>query len=111
MLTPGNASDLCGFDELAPSIEAAVLIGDKGYDADARVREVLISAGKTPVIPPRRNRTSPASYDKDLYKERHKIENTFSRLKDYRAIATRYDKTARNFLAGVCLAAAMIWIN
>lgn len=49
--------------------------------------------------------------DKELYKKRHKIENFFSRLKDFRAIATRYDKTATNFLAGVLLAAAIIWIN
>lgn len=111
LLTAGNASDLCGFDGLAGSLQADTLLGDKGYDADARVRAVLASAGKTAVIPPRRNRKHPAEYDKELYKERHKIENVFSRLKDYRGIATRYDKTAANFLAGVYLAAAMIWIN
>jgi transposase len=110
LLTPGNASDLCGFDALVSCVDADTLLGDKGYDADARVRAVLASAGKTAVIPPRRNRKQPAEYDKELYKERHKIENFFSRLKDYRGLATRYDKTAQNFLAGVYLAAAMIWI-
>jgi transposase len=111
MLTAGNASDLCGFDALVSHIHADTLIGDKGYDADARVRAVLATAGKKAVIPPRRNRKHPAEYDKALYKERHKIENLFGRLKDYRGIATRYDKTAGNFLAGVYLAAALIWIN
>ena len=88
-----------------------MLIADKGYDADKRVRAVLAAAGKTAVIAPRRNRKNPAFYDKGLYKKRHHIENFFSRLKDFRAIATRYDKTARNFLAGVYLTAAIIWLD
>ena len=110
MLTPGQASDLHGFDGLAEKITAEVLIADKGYDADKRVRDVLAAAGKIAVIPPRRNRKNPATYDKDRYKQRHKIENFFSRLKDFRGIATRYDKTKRNFLAGVHLAAALLWM-
>ena len=96
---------------MADTIQADVLIADKGYDADKRVRAVLAAAGKTALIPPRRNRKEPASYDKELYKKRHLIENFFSRLKDFRAIATRYDKTACNFLAGVYLAAAIIWLD
>lgn len=111
MVTAGQASDLCGFDGLSDYIQAETLIADKGYDADARVREVLSAAGKSAVIPPRQNRKRPAEYDKGLYKERHKIENFFSRLKDYRGIATRYDKTARNFLSGVHLAAALMWLQ
>jgi transposase len=63
------------------------------------------------VIPPRRHRKVARSYDKDLYKARHLIENFYCKLKQYRAIATRYDKTARNFLAGIHLAAAVIWLN
>ena len=111
LLTPGQASDLEGFDGLVEAIRSDVLIADKGYDADRRVRAVLAKAGKTAVIPPRRNRKRPASYDKELYKKRHRIENFFSRLKDFRAIATRYEKTARNFLAGIYLAAAIIWLD
>ncbi len=111
MLTPGQASDLDGFDALADTIASDVLIADKGYDADKRVRAVLARAGKVAVIPPRRNRRNPAFYDKELYKKRHHIENFFSRLKDFRALATRYEKTARNFLAGVYLAAAIIWLD
>jgi transposase len=88
-----------------------VLIADKGYDADRRVRAVLAAAGKTAVIPPRRNRKNPAFYDRELYKKRHRIENFFSRLKDFRAVATRYEKTGRNFLSGVYLAAITIWLD
>jgi len=110
-LTPGQASDLAGADELLPQLESNVVIADKGYDADARVRQVLASAGKQAVIPPRRGRNSPAEYDKQLYKERHHIENFFGRLKDFRAIATRYDKLERNFLSGIYLAATLIWMT
>ena len=111
MLTPGHTSDLEGFDGLAETIPSDVLIADKGYDADKRVRAVLAAAGKTAVIRPRRHRKNPASYDKALYKKRHLIENFFTRLKDFRAIATRYEKTGRNFLAGLYLAAAIIWLD
>ena len=73
--------------------------------------EPLAQAGATAVIPPKANRKEPRAYDKDLYKARHLVENFFARLKQYRAIATRYDKRARNFLAGIHLAAAVIWLN
>ena len=73
--------------------------------------EPLLAAGKKLVIPPRANRKVPRSYDTELYKARHLMENFYCRLKQYRAIATRYDKTARNFLAGIHLAAAVIWLN
>ena len=109
-LTGGNSHDLSGFDVLHKQITAAVLIADRGYDADRRVREVLRKANIEAVIPPRKNRKEPAEYDKEMYKKRHKIENWFSRLKDYRGIATRFDKLAQNFLSGVFLAAAFTWI-
>jgi transposase len=63
------------------------------------------------VIPPKSNRRLKREFDKDLYKARHLIENVFAKLKQFRAIATRYDKTARNFLAATHLAAAVIWLN
>ncbi len=110
VLTPGQASDLAGADLLLPQLAADTVIGDKGYDADARVRAVLATAGKTAVIPPRRHRKRPVEYDPELYKERHHIENFFSKLKDYRALATRYDKLARNYLSGIYLAATIIWM-
>ena len=63
-----------------------------------------------PVIPPQQNRTAPRQFDQALYQTRHLIENFFCKLKQFRAIATRYDKTARNFLAALHLAAATIWL-
>ena len=73
--------------------------------------EPLIAAGKTAVIPPRANRQSSRHYDRDLFKARRLIENFFARLKQFRAIATRYDKTKRNHLGAIHLAAAVIWPN
>jgi transposase len=110
-LTPGQAHDLDGADVLLPELEAGALLADKAYDADKRVIEPLQEAGIEAVIPPKANRKQPRSYDKDLYKARSLIENFFCKLKQFRAIATRYDKTARNFLAAIHLAAAVIWLN
>ena len=111
MLTPGQAHDLNGADGLLPDLEADALLADKAYDADERVLDLLQKAGKTAIIPPKRNRKEQRDYDKELYKARHLIENFFCKLKPYRAIATRYDKTACNFLAAVYLAAAVVWLN
>ncbi len=86
------------------------MIADKGFDADKRVLEPLQKAGKHAVIPPKANRKQQRLYDKELYKARHLIENFFAKLKQFRAIATRYDKTARNFLAAIHLAASTIWL-
>ena len=110
-LTGGEAHDLVGADRLLPDMQAEILIADKAFDADERVIEPLEAAGKTAVIPPKANRRSPRTYDRHLYKTRHLIENFFAKLKQFRAIATRYDKTARNFLAAVYLAASAIWLN
>lgn len=111
MLTAGQAHDLVGADALLPQMAADRLIADKAYDADARVLEPLADAAKAAVIPPRSNRLAPHDFDRELYKERHLIENFFCKLKQLRAIATRYDKTARNFLAAIHLTAAIIWLN
>ena len=111
LLTPGQAHDLEGADALLPQMAADTLLADKAFDADERVIEPLLAAGKTPVIPPKSNRKIQRPYDKDAYKARHLIENFFCKLKQFRAIATRYDKTAKNFLAAIHLAAAIIWLN
>ena len=110
-LTGGQAHDFAGADHLLPGMEAGTLIADKTFDADKRVLRPLAAAGKAAVIPPKANRRVVRDYDRDLYKERHLIENFFARLKQFRAIATRYDKTARNFLGAIHLAAAAIWLN
>ncbi len=111
MLTPGNVSDV----KAAPALlEQAgpmrYLLGDKGYDADS-LRRSLRDAGTTPVIPGRRNRKRAIRYDKQRYRGRHLIENAFCRLKDFRRVATRYDKLAYNFLSAVALATAVaFWL-
>jgi transposase len=111
LLTSGQAHDLEGADAFLPQIEADTLLADKAYDADARVIEPLLAAGKTPVIPARGHRKTQRAYDRDLYKERHLIENFFCRLKQFRAIATRYDKRAASFLAGIYAASSLILLN
>lgn len=112
-LTPGHAHDLEGADRLLPTLLETIqaLLGDKAYDAQARVLDLLANAGVNIVIPPKSNRTEPREYDQDLYKARHLIENFFAKLKQYRAIATRYDKRAANFLGAIYLAASVIWLN
>lgn len=111
LLTPGQAHDLDGADVLLPQMQADILLADKAFDADERVIEPLLAAGKTLVIPQKRGRKIIRGFDKELYEARHLIENFFCKLKQFRAIATRYDKTARNFLAAIHLAAAVIWLN
>jgi transposase len=92
-------------------MQAQTLIADKAFDADERVLQPLAAAGKDAVIPSRANRREPREFDRHTYAARHLIENFFAKLKQFRAIATRYDKTARNFLAGIHLAASLVWLN
>jgi transposase len=110
-LSGGEAHDLVGADHLLPSMQADTLIADKAFDANERVLLPLAAAGKTAVIPPRAARQLSRQYDRHLFKARHLIENFFARLKQFRAIATRYDKTRRNFLAAIQFVAAVIWLN
>jgi putative transposase len=87
---------------------AKKMLGDKAYDS-ADLRHWLGKRGTKAVVPNKSNRKQPFSFDKESYKQRHRIENAFCRLKDFRRIATRYDRLARNFLASVCLVAAILW--
>ncbi len=109
-LTGGQACDLDGADVRLPQIAADTLLADKGFDADERVLIPLQKAGKTAVIPPQANRKVQRRYGRDLYQARHLIENFFAKLKQFRVIATGYDKTARNFLAAIHFAAMRIWL-
>jgi transposase len=110
MLTPGQAHDLTCAQPLIDNANPDALIGDKAYDADPFV-DTLTQREITPVIPPKANRKTKRACDFALYCERNLVERLFNQLKHFRAIATRYDKLARNFLAGVHLAAAMILLN
>ncbi len=87
---------------------AKELVADKGYDSKA-LREWLQERGTTAVIPPRKNRKVQYDYDKAIYKQRNIIERMFCRLKDWRRIATRFDRNVKNFFAAITLAATVIW--
>ena len=111
-LTAGQNHDLEGSDTLMDHLtQADAALADKAYDADERVRQKLKEKGCKAIIPSKISRLNPFDYDKDLYKARHLIENFFAKLKQYRAIATRYDKTAQNFLGAIYLASILIWLN
>jgi transposase len=109
LLSPGNVNDIA----LAPSLLAAAgpikrLIADKAYDANS-LRRLLADQGAKAVIPSTTSRSRPIPYNKTIYRQRNLIERMFARLKDFRRVATRYDKLARNFLAGAIIAATLIW--
>ena len=92
-------------DALPP---ARRLLADRGYDADW-FREALQDKGIEPCIPSRKNRKQKIKYDIDLYKQRHKVENMFGKLKDWRRIAMRYDRCAHTFFSAICIAASVIF--
>jgi transposase len=108
-LTGGEVHDITQAPALIAGLEADQVIGDKGYDSDAFVA-CIESSGAQAVIPPRKTRLEQRAYDRHAYRERHLIECFFSRLKQFRRIATRYEKLARNFLSMLNLAAAYIWL-
>ncbi|WP_277948895.1 IS5 family transposase [Magnetospirillum sp. 15-1] len=110
-LTGGEVSDYQAVEDLMalPTATPRMLLADKGYDGDA-VRENLLFHGILPVIPPRSNRSQPIACNFLRYKDRNRIERMFNRLKQFRRIATRYDKTAKSFLGFLHLAAAKLWL-
>jgi transposase len=96
---------------MLPRLQAKALIADRSYDADSRVLDRLAPRNITAVIPPKPARLVKRTIDWHLYARRHLTENFFARLKLWRAIASRYNKTARNFLGSIHLAAATILLN
>ena len=109
MLTEGQMSDHTGAKILYPALPPAkTLIADKGYDSDT-FRDALAAKNIEPCIPPKSNRIVQLDYDKGLYKLRHRIENMFGKLKDWRRIATRYDRCAHTFFSAICIAAIFIF--
>jgi len=111
-LTAGQVSDHIGAKLIYPILPAAsVMIADKGYDSD-QYRAALKAKGIIPCIPPRKGRKVMHQFSRTQYKQRHKVENMFAKLKDWRRIATRYDRCADIFFAAITLAAIIIfWIN
>ena len=86
--------------------KATSLIADRGYDSNW-FRRALLDKGIAPCIPSTRSRKRPIAYDKTLYRQRHRIENMFGRLKDWRRIATRYDRCTHTFFSAICIAATL----
>ncbi|WP_416776315.1 IS5 family transposase [Xenorhabdus budapestensis] len=110
-LSEGQTHDIVHAESLlAQSPTSDFVIADKGYDSEA-FREIVKRKGATPVIPDRNNsRKSDKKIDKGLYRYRHLVENAFARIKHFRAIATRYDKLARNYASMVALAFIIVWL-
>lgn len=95
---------------LLDQVNPEAFLADKGYDSDALVAS-LEKRGITPVIPPKENRKVQRETDFALYRERNLVERFFGNLKQYRALATRYDKLANTFLAAVALVCVLFWLN
>ncbi len=113
LLTEGQASDHRGAALMLPRlpIGARELIADRGYDS-ARFRDALTTRGIAPCIPSTRSRKVPIPHDAALYRQRHRIEIMFGRLKDWRRIAMRYDRCAHTFFSAITLAATVIfWLD
>ncbi|WP_237347784.1 IS5 family transposase, partial [Xanthobacter agilis] len=108
--TPGQRNDIALAHDLIEDIDAAALLADKGYDANHLV-DAMEERGTEVVIPPKRDRKLQRAYDTDLYKERNKIERFFNKLKQFRRVATRYDKLLVTFMGFVKLAAIAIWLK
>jgi transposase len=109
-LTAGHRGDVLQAAALMAGQSASIVMADAAYDAD-HFRAAIAAQGATAVIPNNPSRTAKQAFDKELYKERHLIECCFSKLKQFRRVATRYEKTARNFLAIVTLAATILWLR
>jgi transposase len=109
-LSPGQGADVTHGEALLGDHKVAAVMADKGYDCDALVATIE-GRGAQAVIPPKKNRVEPRPYDKHLYKERSKVECCVGLLKQCRRVATRYEKTAKNFLGMVLIVASMIWLR
>ena len=109
-LTGGQTHDITQAETLAAQVEPGALLGDKGYDSDSLIASLEARSIKV-VIPPKSNRKVQRACDFALYAERNLVERFFNFIKQYRGIATRYEKTARNFLAGLHLVCALAWLK
>ena len=112
LLSEGQMSDYKGAALTLNALPSAKeMIADRGYDSDA-YRQALAAKGIMACIPGRKNRKVRIAYDAMLYRQRHRIENMFAKLKDWRRVATRYDRCAHTFMSAIVIAATMIfWIN
>jgi transposase len=109
LLSGGEVADICCAKPLLEGLKADAVLADKGYDADDLIDSIQ-AAGAIAVIPPKRNRVVQRSYDRHLYKDLNLVERFFNRIKQFRRIATRYEKLARNYLSFLHLVCAYVWI-
>jgi transposase len=109
-LSPGQDADISHAETVLGDLQPDHVLGDKGYDSNAFV-ETVESRGATAVIPPKANRKEKREYDNDVYKERNKVERCINLFKQFRRVATRYEKRAKNFLGFVVFAAITIWLR
>lgn len=109
ILTGGEVADITQAHTLIEGLCPRVVVGDKGYDADALVA-LIHATGAQAVIPPRSNRHEQRVYDRHIYKDRNLVERFFNRLKQFRRIATRYEKLACSFISLLNLVCAYIWL-
>ena len=110
ILTPGQEADVTQAKALIEDVPIEVVIGDKGYDSRAVV-EVIEARGAEAVIPSQKDRKIQREYDRDRYKDRNLVERFWFKLKQYRRVATRYEKTARNFLGFIMVASIMVLLQ
>lgn len=110
LLTTGQASEYGQANLLIEDFDAEYVLADKGYDSDAFIESIERTGAKA-VIPPRGNRKEQRDYDRELYKERNLVERLFQKLKQFRRIATRYEKLKRNYQSMLYLASSMIWLT
>jgi len=109
-LTGGNRHDVTQAEALLEGWETERVIADKGYDSDAVIQTITAMQAET-VIPPKANRVEPREYDQEFYKERHLAECFFNKLKQFRRVFSRFEQTARNYLAFVHFASTMILLR
>jgi len=109
-LTPGQKGDAPQADALIEGLPAEVVMGNTAYDSD-RLRTEIAEKDAVAVIPNNPSRAKKYPLDKDLYAQRHLIECCFSKLKQFRRVATRFEKTARNYQAVITIAATVLWLR
>lgn len=110
VLTAGQKGDAPQADLLIEELPAEVVMGDTAYDSD-RLRKLIADKGALAVIPNNPSRAKKYPLDKELYAQRYLVECCFSKLKQFRRIATRYEKTVRNYKAMLALAATILWLR
>jgi transposase len=110
ILTPGERNDITQADALVADVYGSYVVADKGYDSDA-FRDKLLEQDCKPTIPPRSNRINPSTYDEYIYMERHVVECFFSKIKYFRRIFSRFDKSARNYASFIAFVGAILWLR